>query len=666
MIRIDAPYAWFADLDGAPLNGGNIWIGEPGHDPITHPIAVYWDEAGTVPAYQPIQTLSGLPSRVGSPARMFVSETDYSMLVRDRTGATVYSLSSISELRPYSDIEYTLPATGAVTRLISSKLSEIVSVKDFGAVGNGVTDDYAAVQAAITHTATKKYGALYFPAGVYRLSARVTATLLADCGIEIYGDGAYSSILMSDNSVGCIRVTSASRASHFGVRDIQFLANNNDAGTALEYVGVPGGMNYTRIGEVRDVVVRAPGGTSSYSFNRCIAMTGLYRTRLNNVLCSAGYSSSTIMESVVDLSYCYAPEITSCYLLGRAEYGLKRIGTNEESILIHFSIFNGQDVGIYIKNDDPEPGAWVSHNHINAHVCGFRIDGLKYLTANNNLMYSSATTGADYTDWEVISGYGLEFRGNQYRGGLGLHRRHLDIKATVTPAALIEAVYFEDVGYFADTDVPPIRIGARALNAQVTLPYRIVTTDFVNYPAELYDVDDTAVDVHIHRGQNLITCGDSVADSPAFKLTKETASPAANDVVGTQAWESRDSAGALVNYASERCLILDPTAASLDGSWEQFCAVAGTLTKQIALHDGMTIGSPTAGYRGTGTINIEGKDKLFVSLNGGPGLYSGTGSPEGVVAANQGSIYIREDGAASTILYVKTTGPVYNTGWVEK
>lgn len=47
------------------------------------------------------------------------------------------------------------------------------------------------------------------------------------------------------------------------------------------------------------------------------------------------------------------------------------------------------------------------------------------------------------------------------------------------------------------------------------------------------------------------------------------------------------------------------------------------------------------------------------------GLYTGTGSPEGVVVASPGSLYTRTDGGASTTLYVKTSGSDAN-GWTAK
>jgi hypothetical protein len=50
-------------------------------------------------------------------------------------------------------------------------------------------------------------------------------------------------------------------------------------------------------------------------------------------------------------------------------------------------------------------------------------------------------------------------------------------------------------------------------------------------------------------------------------------------------------------------------------------------------------------------------------LTDAPSLISGTGSPEGAVTANTGSLYLRMDGGAGTTIYVKETG-TGNTGWV--
>jgi hypothetical protein len=75
-------------------------------------------------------------------------------------------------------VTYTPSGTGAVARSAASKFSETVSVKDFGAVGDGVADDTAAIQTAITFAASTVNGAagneVLLPTGTYLISSRIT------------------------------------------------------------------------------------------------------------------------------------------------------------------------------------------------------------------------------------------------------------------------------------------------------------------------------------------------------------------------------------------------------------------------------------------------------------------------------------------------------------
>lgn len=66
-----------------------------------------------------------------------------------------------------SSISYQPAGVGAVTTTVQAKLRETVSVKDFGAVGDGVTDDTAAIQAALN----TGYAEVYFPSGKYKTTA---------------------------------------------------------------------------------------------------------------------------------------------------------------------------------------------------------------------------------------------------------------------------------------------------------------------------------------------------------------------------------------------------------------------------------------------------------------------------------------------------------------
>jgi hypothetical protein len=96
-LSIFPAFPVFTGLDGQPLDNGFIWIGQPSLDPQTNPAAVYWDEALSIAAPQPIRTLAGYPSRSGTPARIYCDGA-FSIRVQDNKGVTVYNDLLISNV----------------------------------------------------------------------------------------------------------------------------------------------------------------------------------------------------------------------------------------------------------------------------------------------------------------------------------------------------------------------------------------------------------------------------------------------------------------------------------------------------------------------------------------------------------------------------------------
>lgn len=88
MTPVVSPIPQYFDLDGAPLDDGRLYFGQPSQNPETAPVVVYWDAAGTQPAAQPIRTRNGYAYRGGSPAQLF-SSADFSLSIRNRQGALV-------------------------------------------------------------------------------------------------------------------------------------------------------------------------------------------------------------------------------------------------------------------------------------------------------------------------------------------------------------------------------------------------------------------------------------------------------------------------------------------------------------------------------------------------------------------------------------------------
>lgn len=177
-ISVNPPFPFFTDADGQPLDDASIYIGAANQNPVANPIAVYWDEALTIAAVQPIRTSGGYPVYNGTPSRFYVA-TDYSILVRDKTGGLVFSSQSEFDLLGSQFVSFLQAGTNAVERTVQSKLRDVVSVKDFGAVGDGVADDTIAIQKCIDAVFAAGGGTVYLPPGVYLLSSQGTINIPA-------------------------------------------------------------------------------------------------------------------------------------------------------------------------------------------------------------------------------------------------------------------------------------------------------------------------------------------------------------------------------------------------------------------------------------------------------------------------------------------------------
>lgn len=163
---------------GIPLVGGKVYTYAAG---TTTPLATYTTAAASTPNTNPVI----LDSR--GEASIFFSAANYKIVVKDSLDSTIWTqdnlpgdqaatiVANLAASTGSSLVGHIASGTGAVATTVQGKLRQIVSVKDFGAVGDGSTDDTTACQAAVTAVIAAGGGTVYFPAGTYLLNGTAGA-----------------------------------------------------------------------------------------------------------------------------------------------------------------------------------------------------------------------------------------------------------------------------------------------------------------------------------------------------------------------------------------------------------------------------------------------------------------------------------------------------------
>lgn len=149
--------AQFFDNNGNPLSGGKLYTYVAG---TTTPATTYTTIAGITAHTNPIILDSA--GRVPGGEIWLTNSVIYKFVLKTSTDVTIATYDNISGIStltlPLSsnNVEYDPPFAGALTSgyTVQDKLAQTVSVKDFGAVGDGTTDDSAAFVAAFAAART--------------------------------------------------------------------------------------------------------------------------------------------------------------------------------------------------------------------------------------------------------------------------------------------------------------------------------------------------------------------------------------------------------------------------------------------------------------------------------------------------------------------------------
>jgi len=143
-------------------------------------------------------------------------------------------------------------AAGSTGRTLSVKLGERLSVKDFGAVGDGVTDDTLAIQAAI-NWAGPRAREIFFPRGDYLYGG---VTVSDGWSVHFIGENTAATSLSLNN--GAATGFNCATSMPVTFEKLTFQYKTGVIGTAGAFIALPGGATMNANSRFRSLQMNGP------------------------------------------------------------------------------------------------------------------------------------------------------------------------------------------------------------------------------------------------------------------------------------------------------------------------------------------------------------------------------------------------------------------------
>jgi hypothetical protein len=311
---------------------------------------------------------------------------------------------------PFSSFAFPAMSAGA-PRTMQDRLSEIKNVRDFGALGNAVTDDTAAIQAAINASGSGRKGTIFFPPGSYKITSPLTlnddvvpfdSIIMRGCGDSSYIFGYFNGYLVNrlDRLIpdGGVETTGSNQLrSGMALFEGLRFANGHPTGGCL------------KLGAHIGATVR----NCTFGGNQCLNMVGCQSSQVSNCVFSTGGQSAGSRAIYIDEN----GVIESCDITGFATgigfsgFGMNiwgcRFEVNDVAIAVGQSISPSYLGGIRGATDFNIKGNSFESN-------GTAID---ILSGSNFLIASISVTMAAYSNYGT-SDYGIRIRAGAANNGL--------------------------------------------------------------------------------------------------------------------------------------------------------------------------------------------------------------------------------------------------------
>lgn len=257
--------------------------------------------------------------------------------------------------------------SGAQPRTVQSRLRDTVSVKDFGAVGDGVADDTVAIQAAFNTIGVTSNGVL-FPYGTYKVSDTIAVS--SKSGFTVSGYGQISQITANKP---IFQLTSCT---DFQINGLSLYGLGTDyVGGSDTSLGIGIYLQTCSRFTIKDNTFRNFGYAGVMSYGGC----SQFNIRGNTIIGTSGITSTI--------------NAGDFYQFGV----ICKSGTSLASPNAYFDISENKitNVAIGVRTEPNSHDFTCTSNKIYniLGVHGFYLNGYNFTISNNELQNISATTG---------------------------------------------------------------------------------------------------------------------------------------------------------------------------------------------------------------------------------------------------------------------------------
>ena len=488
----------------------------------------------------------------------------------------------------------------------------------WGVKGDGITDNTSAMQRTINDCVASKVGTLEFPSGVYIFNNITLPIASTGSALRFEGQGSWSwqgsgtpympavfgtaTEFKSSIAVPMFKTTIATSGYEF--TNIYF--NGNKIGTkGLEP------LNYN--------LTPSEAHASYFTYNRCL-FTGFTDTalQLRGGVCEVKFSHFTGNVNGVDMGS--DGRFIGNHVIGNSGWGVKLRGGTE---FAYNEVAWNAGKGIIIDSTD---GGVISNASVTGGYIEANGDHQIYVKGNNGQV------GIRITDAYISSLH-------PESGGNGIYMENVS-NARISGVNFVGAagvgagsVYLKDCAHIQINDITSINSSKNVVRIESTSVaasnnIQINNVQASNYASATSLLDETYGIYVADNTFNVMANGVNFTDERGTHYARGVRFP-----TGAKGHSIRD-------YKLSTSIATPDVFGG--AHWEQIDNSTGRNRSGIQRIDTIYLGASTVG------------------------LFSGTGSPEGVVTANPGSLYLNFSGGAATSLYVKQTGSSTNTGWIGK